>query len=227
MRAVPASLLLPLRQIGDPGFRRPLLKGVGAALLAFAGLAWLADWGAGALAGGQGWMATAAGLLGGALVLIGAIWLFVPVMLVITGLFLDDVADAVERRFYPGLPEAQGAPLAAQIRANLAMSVRLLLLSLLILPLAIALPPVGVLLFWAVATVSLGYGLFEGVAQRRMSVPESRRLRRHRRSEVLAVGGMLAALAVVPFGNLLVPVLGTAAMTHLLHRRGAATVAKA
>ncbi len=218
MRAVPASLILPLRQLGDPGFRGPLLKGLGASILAFAGLVWLADWGAGALAGGQGWMATAAGLLGGALVLVGAVWLFLPVMLAITSLFLDDVADAVERRFYPGLPEARGASLAAQIRANLAFSVRLLLLSLLILPLAIALPPLGVVLFWAVAAVSLGYGLFEGVAQRRMSVAESRILRRQRRSEVLAVGGVLAALAVIPVGNLLVPVLGTAAMTHLLNR---------
>ncbi|MFC3124683.1 EI24 domain-containing protein [Pseudoroseomonas globiformis] len=218
MKAVPASLVLPLRQIGERGFRGPLLKGLLCSVLAFGGLAGLASWGADALAGGQGWMATAAGVLGGALVLVTAVWLFVPVLLALTGLFLDDVAEAVERRYYPGLPAPSGASLAAQIRANLLLSARLLGLSLLIFPIALAAPPVGVVLFWAVAAVSLGYGLFEGVAQRRMSVAESRLLRRRRRGEVLAVGGVMAGLAVVPVLNLTVPVLGTAAMTHLLHR---------
>jgi uncharacterized protein involved in cysteine biosynthesis len=218
MKAVPASLLLPLRQITDPAFRTPLLKGLGAAILAFGGLAWLADWGVGALAGGTGWLATVAGLLGGLLVLISAVWLFVPVLLAITGLFLDEVAEAVERRHYPQLPPAAGASLAAQVGANLRFAGRFLLISLVLLPLALLLPPVGVVLFWAVAAVSLGYGLFDGVAQRRMSIAESHRLRRSRRAEILLVGGALAALAAVPLLNLLVPVLGTAAMTHLLHR---------
>lgn len=218
MKAVPASLLLPLQQITDPAFRMPLLKGLGAAILAFGGLAWLADWGVASLAGGTGWLATVAGLLGGLLVLIAAVWLFVPVLLAITGLFLDEVAEAVERRFYPQLPPADGASLAAQVGANLRFALRFLLISLVLLPLALLLPPVGVVLFWAVATISLGYGLFDGVAQRRMSIAESHRLRRSRRGEILVVGGMLAALAAVPLLNLLVPVLGTAAMTHLLHR---------
>jgi len=218
MKTVTASLVLPLRQIGDPGFRRPLLKGLLASLLAFAVLVGLADWGAGALVGGEGWLSTLAGLLGGALVLAGAIWFFVPVLLALTSLFLDDVAEAVERRFYPGLPPARGASLSHQVWSNLALSARLLLATVVIFPLALMLPPLGVVLFWAVATVSLGYGLFEGVAQRRMSAAEARALRRKRRNEVLAIGAVLAALAVVPFVNLLVPVLGTAAMTHLLHR---------
>lgn len=219
MRAVATSLALPLRQLADPGFRAPLLKGLGLSILAFAGLAFLADWGVGVLAGGEGWLATLAGLLGGALVLVAAVWLFVPVLLALTSLFLDDVAEAVERRFYPGLPEARGASLAAQVWAGLRMSLRLLALSLVILPLGLVAPPVGVVLFWAVAAVSVGYGLFDGVAQRRLPVAEANLLRRARRTEVLALGGALAALAVVPVANLLVPVLGTAAMTHLFHRR--------
>ncbi|MFC7539957.1 hypothetical protein ACFQU2_11535 [Siccirubricoccus deserti] len=35
---------------------------------------------------------------------------------------------------------------------------------------------------------------------------------------VLGLGAVLAAMALVPGLNLLVPVLGTAAMTHLMHR---------
>ncbi|WP_419899879.1 EI24 domain-containing protein [Roseomonas sp. USHLN139] len=218
MKAVPASLLLPLKQLDDPAFRRPLLKGLGVALLAFAGLAWLADWGVGWLAGGTGWLATLAGLLGGLLVLVSTFWLFVPVMMGITGLFSDEVAEAVERRFYPGLPAAAGASIAGQAWAGLSLGLRFLVISLALLPLALAAPPIGVVIYWLLAAVSLGYGFFDGVAQRRMSVADSQALRRRRRVQILAIGAALAGLALVPVANLLVPVLGTAAMTHLLHR---------
>ncbi|WP_135465845.1 EI24 domain-containing protein [Crenalkalicoccus roseus] len=215
---MPAAFLLTLRQLGDPAFLGPLLKGFLGALLAFLGLAALAAWGVGELAGGSGWLAALAAAAGGVLALGLAVWLFVPVMLAIAGLFTDAVAAAVERRFYPGLPPARGAGLAAQARFNLGLALRMGLLTLLVLPVGLFLPPLGAVLFWAVSAVALGHGLFEGVAQRRMGVAEARALRRRRQGAVLAAGGVLAALALVPGLNLLVPVLGTAAMTHLLHR---------
>ena len=218
MHAVSTSLLLPLRQITDPGFRWPLLKGVAGALLAFAGLVWLADWGVSALVGGDGWLATLAGLLGGVLVLVSAIWLFVPVMLGIASLFLDEVAEAVEKRFYPALPRPQGAGLHAQIWAGVVLGLRMLVLTVLVMILALFAPPVGAVLFWVVAAVSLGNGLFDGVAQRRMAVPDATLLRRRLRWPIWAVGGVLALAALVPVLNLVVPVWGTAAMTHLLQR---------
>jgi uncharacterized protein involved in cysteine biosynthesis len=221
MRAIVASLILPLRQIGESGFRWPLLKGLGGALLAFLALIGLADWGVGALVGGDGWLATVAGVLGGVLVLVSAIWLFVPIALAIASLFLDEVAEAVERRHYPTLPPAEGSALHSQIWAGLVLGFQMLALTMLIMPLALFLPPVGALAFWVLAAVSLGYGLFEGVAQRRLSVEQSRKLRRQVRWPVLAVGGVLAGLSLIPLLNLTVPVLGTAAMTHLFHRVGA------
>lgn len=213
-----APIVLALRQLGDRAFVWPLLKGLGGAVLVFAGLAVAGAWGAEALAGGSGWVARVAGALGGLLALVLAVWLFVPVMLALSGLFLDPVAETVERRFYPGLPPARGASLAAQARFNLWLGVRLAAASLVALPLSVALPPLGAALFWAISAVGLGHGLFEGVAQRRMGVAEARALRRSREARVLAVGAVLAAAALVPVLNLLVPVVGTAAMTHVLHR---------
>jgi len=215
---MPTAFLLTFRQLGDPALLAPLLKGFLGALLAFLALAGLASWGVGELAGGTGWLAAVAAAAGGIAALVLAVWLFVPLMLAIAGLFLDPVAAAVERRFYPGLPPARGASLAAQTRFNLGLALRMALLTLLALPVALALPPVGAVLLWLLSTVSLGHGLFEGVAQRRMSVPQARALRRRRQGGVLAIGAVLAAMALVPGLNLLVPVLGTAAMTHLLHR---------
>jgi CysZ protein len=213
-----APLLLAIRQLGDRAFLGPLLKGLGGAVLVFAGLAGAGAWGADALAGGSGWVAKTAAALGGLLALGLAVWLFVPVMLAVAGLFLDPVAEAVERRFYPGLPPARGASLAAQARFNLRFGLRMGVLSLATLPLALAVPPVGTVLLWLVSAFGLGHGLFEGVAQRRMGIAEARALRRGREARVLGIGGVLAALSLVPVLNLLVPVLGTAAMTHLLHR---------
>jgi uncharacterized protein involved in cysteine biosynthesis len=218
MHAIPASLILPWQQIGEPGFRWPLLKGMAGAILAFAALVGLADWGVASLLGSEGWIATLAGLMGGLLVLVSAVWLFVPVTMAIAGLFLDEVAEAVERRHYPALPPAKGSALHSQAWAGLKLGLQLLGLTLLVAPLGIFLPPVGALAFWAIAAVSLGYGLFDGVAQRRMSVAEAHVLRGRMRGPVLVLGGVLALLALVPVLNLTVPVLGAAAMTHLLHR---------
>jgi uncharacterized protein involved in cysteine biosynthesis len=107
----------------------------------------------------------------------------------------------------------------AQVSAGLGQGLRFGLLTLVLLPLGLLLPVVGVLILWAVTAVGLGEGLFEGVAQRRMGVAEARALRRQRRLPVWALGAAFAGLAVVPGLNLLVPVLGTAAMTHLLHMK--------
>jgi uncharacterized protein involved in cysteine biosynthesis len=213
-----AACLLALRQLGDPAFLGPLAKSFGAALLAFLGLAAASAWAVAGVAGGSGWLASIAGALGGLLVLVLAVWLFVPVMLALSGLFLDPVSAAVERRFYPQLPPPQGASLMAQARFNLVFALKTGVVTLAALPLLAFAPPFGAVALWLVSTVALGHGLFEGVAQRRLAVAEARAERRRRELPVLLVGGLLAAISLVPGLNLLVPVLGTAAMTHLLHR---------
>ncbi len=213
-----SAFLLTFRQLGDAAFLGPLLKGFLGAVLAFLGTAALASWGVGALAGGTGWLATAAAALGGIAVLALSIWLFLPVMLAVAGLFLDPVAAAVERRFYPHLPPPGGAGLVDQAWFNLGLALRMGVFTLLALPVALLVPPLGALLLWLISTISLGRGFFEGVAQRRMTVAEARALRRGRQGRVLGAGAVLAAMALVPGLNLLVPVLGTAVMTHLMHR---------
>jgi uncharacterized protein involved in cysteine biosynthesis len=218
VNAVIASLVMPFDQMLHRGFRGPLIKGVLGAVLALGALIALADWAVMALAGGSGWLATIAGVLGGVAGLFAAFWLFIPFSLAIAGLFLDETAAAVEQRHYPGLPPPQGASLAAQGVFNVTLALKVLALNLVLLPLALMVPVIGAVLLWIVAAISLGHGLFEGVAQRRMSVAEARVLRKRREFSVLAVGAVLAAMSLLPIANLLVPVLGTAAMTHLLHR---------
>lgn len=212
------SLLLAVGQVGDPAFRRPILVGALLALLGGLALVGLTSGAVNWLAGGEGWIATAAATAGGLLALLAAWWLFVPLLLAIASVLTDGVAAAVERRHYPDLPPAQGAPVAAQIWSGLALALRLALVTLLLLPLLLV-PPFGAIALWAVAAVGLGEGLFLGVAQRRMSVAESKALKRRLRLRIWMLGGVLALAGIVAPLNLLVPVLGTAAMVHLLQRR--------
>ncbi len=212
------SLLLAVRQLDDPAIRAPLVKGALGSALALAGLVALSASGLTWLAAGQaGWVATIAPWLGGIAGLLIAWWLFLPITIAIAGAFAGDVAAAVERRHYPGLPPPQGATAGAQLVWSVGFGLKMLLLQLLLLPLLL-IPVFGFALALILSSRLLGNGMFEGTAQFRMSVAEAKAFRRRRTGEVWVLGMVLALIGLVPLLNLLVPVLGPAAAVHLLHR---------
>jgi uncharacterized protein involved in cysteine biosynthesis len=142
--------------------------------------------------------------------------LFLPLAEVIGTLYFDRIARAVERRFYPNLPPPSGAPWLDQLWDSLALGMRVLGLQVLALVLALLLPGIGLLLSWAVSAFAIGRGLFVAVAMRRMPRPQAEALYRSARPVVLVQGAVMAIASTVPLVNLLVPVLGTAAMVHAL-----------
>lgn len=212
-----AALLLAFGQIDDPAFRRPLLWGVLGALLAVALLAWGAIEAAAWAAGGEGWLSWAAQAGGGAAALVLAWWLFLPVAATIASQLVEPVAAAVERRHYPRLPRPQGASVAAQVAFGLRFGLRLLLIQLLLLPLLFV-PVVGFAVALLVSAHALGSGMVQQTALLRMDAAGARRAWRARRLQGWLLGLALALMALVPFLNLLVPVIGTAAAVHLLQR---------
>lgn len=212
------ALGLAFGQLPDPAFRRPLLFGAALALAAGLALAWAASLALGWLAGGEGWLATLAATVGGVLALLALWWLYLPLLLAIASLFLEGVAAAVERRHYPALPPPAGASTAAQAWSGLTLALKMGALTLVLLPVSLLVPFIGVPVLWAVAAVGLGEGLFLGVAQRRMGVAAAEALKARRRWPIWGLGATLALLGVVTPLNLLVPVIGTAAMVHLVQR---------
>jgi CysZ protein len=142
--------------------------------------------------------------------------LFLPLTALIATLFIDRIAHAVERRHYPCLPPATGAPLWAAFADGLALAWRILLLNLVALGLALLLPGVGLVLAWAIGAYAIGRGLFMTVALRRHDRHAAEAIYAMQRPIVLAQGAVLALAAYVPALNLLVPVIGTAAMVHIL-----------
>jgi CysZ protein len=169
-----------------------------------------------ALAHASGWLAWSADLLGGFGAALLGMWLFLPLAAGIATLFIDRVARAVERRYYPTLPPAPGGSLLAELADALALVWRILLLSLLALVLALVLPGIGLLLAWAIGAYAIGRGLFMTVALRRFDRRAAALLYAANRPAVLVQGGVMALAGYLPGFNLLIPVLGTAAMVHVL-----------
>ena len=211
------AVALALSQLDDPAFRRPLLWGVLGAALSIALLVWGAIEGAAWLAGGTGWLSWLAQAGGGLAVLVLAWWLFLPVAAAIASQLVEPVAAAVERRHYPHLPPPRGASVAAQIAFGVRFGLKLLGLQLVLLPLLFV-PVVGFVLAVIVSAHALGSGMVQQTALLRMDGPQAQQAWRSLRWSGWGLGLVLAAMALVPLLNLLVPVVGTAASVHLLQR---------
>lgn len=214
-----SPLARALAQLDDPAFLGVLWRSLAWSAACFLVLLIGAIWGVQHVLAGHAVWAWLAGILSGLGAALLAFWLFLPIAAVIGTLYLERIARAVERRFYPGLAPAQGAPAAVQAWDGLAVGARILLLNVLALVLALLIPGIGLVIAWAIGAYAIGRGLFVAVAMRRMSRPEAQALYHRRRVAVLAQGGILALAGYIPLLNLLIPVIGTAAMVHILDRR--------
>ncbi len=208
--------LLALGQLGDPRLRLPLLKSLGLTLLAFAGL-WA---GLGWLIANTRffetvWLDLGAGALGGIAAVLLSIVLFPSVVAAFLGLFLEDVAAAVEARHYPGLPPPARRPLLAEIGGALRLLALAVTLNLVVLPLYLV-PGLNLLVFLATNGFLLAREYVTMSSARRVDSRLLRRLWRERRSQAWLAGAAFAALSTIPIVNLAAPVVAVATTTHLI-----------
>jgi len=213
-------------QLGDPAFLRVLAKSLLMTLLLFAGAAALlalllsgtdpcAPLGRSCTLGAGGGAAASlvAGLLG--------LWLLFPaIAILVIGLFTDDIVEAVEARHYP---HARGRPLSFARSASLSLrsAARILLWNLIASPFYLLLLVTGfgpLLLFSAVNAVALGRDLGEMVAARHLDRTRLRTWLAATRLQRAVLGLISAWLFLVPFANLLAPLISAAAATHFFHR---------
>ena len=222
-----AAFFQALGQLGDRRFRRVLVLGVLLALgllvgfyaLFLQGIWWLSPDSIDLpLIGPVTGVDT---LLGWAsiLLMIGlSVFLMVPVASAFTGFFLEDVADAVEDRHYPGLPPATPLTVAEGLRQSvnfLGLVIAVNLGALFLYPFA---GPAIPLVFWSVNGFLLGREYFTLVALRRLPPAEAKALRQRNSGRIWLAGTLMAAPLSIPLVNLMVPVLGVATFTHLFHR---------
>jgi CysZ protein len=211
-----APIARGLSQLDDPTFRSVLLRSIAWSIVCFAALHIGAVWAIHRVLALHGWLAWGADVLGSIGASLLALWLFLPVAAAIGLMYLDRIATSVERRFYPWLPPPNGASLLEQAWDGLAVAFKVLTLNIVALILAFLLPGIGLLLGWMIAAYAIGRGLFVAVAMRRMPRVTAESLYRANRGVILAQGGALALAAYIPIMNLLVPIIGVAAMVHVL-----------
>ncbi|WBH17330.1 EI24 domain-containing protein [Sphingomonas radiodurans] len=218
------ALDLSLGQLGD----RPVLAVLGKSLALT--LALFAVLGAGVWWGTDALLAAWAGKWHGALtsaaaviVTLLAMWLlFRAIAIAVVGLFADAIVAAVEARHYPAaLASAREVPFARSLRMGLASAARSVAINVLLLPAYIVLLATGIgtaALFLAVNVWLLGRDLGDMVAARQMPAEALPAWRRATGARRFLLGLAVTALFLVPFANILAPVLGAAMATHLFHR---------
>lgn len=156
-----------------------------------------------------------------ALMLVMSVFLMVPVASFITSLFLDDIAQAVEDKHYPHLPDPPRQPWTQALADTLTFGAILIAANLVALILYAFFPPLTPFIFYGLNGFLLGREYFQLAAMRREGRAGAKRLRQQNMGAIWAAGVLMALPLTIPFINLFIPVLGAATFTHLYHRLSA------
>ena len=226
--ALIGDFLRALGQISDRRFLGVLLKSLGltiALLVAVtAGATWLASFIPTDL--GEWWLIGHVELptiglqtlaVGG--MLVASSFLMIPVAAMFVSLFLDQIADAVEARYYPNLPEPNRSGFFEDLIGALRFAGLVIVLNLLALIVYLFSGPFAPGVFVALNGYLLGREYFELVAARHLPQAEAAALRKQNFWRTWLAGILMTIPLVIPVMNLVVPVLGVATITHQFHRR--------
>ncbi len=205
-------------QTFSPPLRKVLLKSIGLAILLIIALGGLLQWLLQFLLPLAHPYDYIAAILLGLLTLILAFFAMAPVTSLMAAIFLDDVAEEVERTKFPAdAPgKALSIPRAAILSAKFFGVV--LLVNLVAILLWFVIPVVNVGVFFVANAYLLSREFFEMAAMRYRSPEEARRLRQQNAVPVFISGLVIAAIVTVPVLNLITPVFATAFMVRR-HKR--------
>jgi CysZ protein len=150
-------------------------------------------------------------------IVFGAVFLMPAITSLVASVFVDEIADHVEREHYPA--ERPGTALSF----GLAMTEGLKTALLTILVYLIALPFVflagaGFIAFFVATAWLLGREYFELAAMRFRPPTEAKAMRKQNAATIFAAGLVIAAFVSIPIVNLATPLFGMAFMVHL-HKR--------
>ena len=228
-----AAAVKALTQMFSPPFRKILLKSAGIALLLIVvaaiglhrALVWLTE-------SGQvwiqdtfslttttpftvlSWILSIAAALG---VIAGSIFLMPAVTGLMASFFADEIAEEVERRYYPGDPPGHALPLLPAVLQGVQTALLAVLVYLVAMP-SLLLAGIGAVIFFLATAFLLSREYFQLAAMRFRSPAEAKKLRKAHQSTVFLAGMFLAAFVSIPILNLATPLFGTAFMVHL-HKR--------
>ncbi|KIQ03122.1 CysZ-like protein [Agrobacterium tumefaciens] len=161
-----------------------------------------------------GWMSFILAILAGIGLALALALLISPVTAIIASLFLDDVAEVIEKKDYPADPPGTAMPLSEAIPSSLKFF-GVVILGNIIALLLLLVPGVNLIAFFLVNGYLLGREFFEFAAMRFRSPADARAFRSKHQTKVFMAGLVIAAFLAIPFLNLLTPLFAASMMVHL------------
>jgi CysZ protein len=222
-----------LSQILAPQMRAILWRSIGLALVLIVVLAiglqrllnWLATY-------GEGWAEAMLGpgfhtplnvlawilsIAAGFGVLFGALFLMPAITSLVASVFVDDVADIVEREYYPAERPGEALPLGVAIPEGIKTALLTILVYLIALPF-VFFAGAGFIAFFVATAWLMGREYFELAAMRFRSPVEAKAMRKDNAGIIFIAGLVIAAFVSIPIVNLATPLFGMAFMVHM-HKR--------
>jgi CysZ protein len=222
-----------LSQMISPPMRSILWRSIGLALVLIIVLAiglqrllsWFATYGEVWLEGllGPGWHASLEvfawiiSIAAGLGVVFGAVFLMPAITSLVASLFVDDVADHVEREHYPAERPGSALPFSQAMYEGVKTALLTILVYVIALPF-VFLAGAGFLIFFLATAWLLGREYFELAAMRFRSPEEAKAMRRDNAATIFTAGLFIAAFVSIPIVNLATPIFGMAFMVHM-HKR--------
>ncbi len=222
-----------LSQMISPPMRSILWRSIGVALVLITVLAiglqrllaWFATYGEAWLEAllGPGWhtpleaLSWVVSIAAGLGVVFGGILLMPAITSLVASLFVDEVADHVEREYYPAERPGMALPLMVAIPEGIKTALLTILVYLIVLPF-VFLAGAGFLIFFLATAWLLGRDYFELAAMRFRPPEEAKAMRRDNATTIFAAGLIIAAFVSIPIVNLATPIFGMALMVHM-HKR--------
>jgi CysZ protein len=220
-----------LTQMFSPPFRRVLLKsiGLGLILIVLIGIglqrvfSWMATAGATwaeATAGGHtawqllAWVLSIAATLG---IVTGALFLMPAVTAFVGSFFVDEIADEVERKYYPNEMPGKALPLFRALIEGLNTALLAILVYLCAVPFLLV-AGLGLVIMFLANAYLLSREYFLLAAMRFHPPAEAKAMRRTHRTQIFLAGLLIAMFVSIPIVNLATPLFAMAMMVHL-HKR--------
>jgi len=218
------SVTLTIQQMTDPAFRQVLLLSIGLTVGLLIAVWAVAFWLLGLVPDIEwrwlSWLNGVIDWVGGAGLIIGSVFLILPVSGLFIGLFLDKVAAAVELKHYADGPHGADQPFWAGVLSGLRLAGVMIVANLAML--FIALIPIlnlfGIVLVPLVNAYLVSREFFEQAGHRLLSPADVAHIRRQRRVGVLIGGLIIFAVMLIPLVDILAPAFGTALMVHEFRR---------
>lgn len=161
-----------------------------------------------------GWLGFVFAIIAGIGLALGLALLIAPVTALIAGLFLDDVAEVVEKRDYPGDPPGSALPMGRALLESVQF-LGVVIVGNVIALMLLFVPGVNLIAFFLVNGYLLGREFFEFAAMRFRPPQEAKAFRQKHRGTVFLAGLLIAGFLAIPFVNLLTPLFAAGLMVHL------------